>query len=101
MAQKFISFITSALGTVLPCVLAGSLVGFFFPSAFWYCVICIGILTFFYSCLDRIPVRLYAGARKGLPLWQLLKYGYASTDKRPLYYYGSSWWLWRHWFYNK
>jgi len=72
-----------------------------FLSAFWYCLIGIAVLAFFYCCLDRIPVRLFAGTMKGLSLWPLLKYGYASTDKRPVNCYCNNWWLWRHWFYNR
>ena len=101
MAIKFKAFVISAFWTVLPCILAGGIVGVIFLSAFRYCVIGIAVLAFFYSCLDRIPVRLFVGKMRGLSLWSLLKYGYASTDKRPVNCCCNNWWLWRHWFYNR
>lgn len=101
MGQKFKAFLISIFWSVLPCFLAGGIVGAIFLSAFWYCLIGIAVLAFFYCCLDRIPVRLFAGTMKGLSLWPLLKYGYASTDKRPVNCCCNNWWLWRHWFYNR
>ena len=44
----------------------------------------ITVLSFFYVCLDRVPARLYGGALSKLPLGRLLKYGYTSTEKRPI-----------------
>ena len=101
MRQKFKAFVISALWTVLPCIIAGGIVGFLFISVFWYGTISIAIVTFFYVCQDCIPVRLFAGTMKGLSLWPLLKYGYTSTDKRPVNCCCNDWWLWRHWFYNR
>lgn len=84
MGQKIKAFALSIFWSVLPCFLAGGIVGAIFLSAFWYCLIGIAVLALFYCCLDRIPVRLFAGTMRGLALWPLLKYGYASTDKKPL-----------------
>lgn len=84
LARKFEAIVIATLGTSLPCLLAGALVGLLFRSSFWYWTLGIAILAFFYACLDRIPVRLFAGAMKGLSLGRLLKYGYTSTDKRPV-----------------
>jgi len=82
--SKLKAIIISTIGTVIPCILAGVIVGLFFISSFWYWMSGIAVLAFFYSCLDRIPVRLFAGTMRGLSLWPLLKYGFASTDKRPM-----------------
>lgn len=78
------AIIVSTVGTLLPCIMAGVFVGLFFTASFWYWTIGIAGLAFFYACLDRIPVRFFIGAMKGLPLGGLLKYGYTSTDKRPV-----------------
>lgn len=72
------------IGTCIPSIIAGGIVGLFFLSSFWYWTLGIALLTFLYACLDRIPIRLFTGAMKGLPLGGLLKYGYTSTDKRPV-----------------
>ncbi len=85
LARKVEAFVIAALGTILPCLLAGALVGVFFISSFWYWVCGISGLAFFYACLDRIPVRLFTGVLQDLKIRDLLKYGYASTDKRPVY----------------
>ena len=82
--MKLRAFVISVAGTLFPCLLAGTSVGIFFRSSFWYWTLGIATIAFFYACLDRIPVRLFAGVMKGLPLGGLLKYGYASTDKRPV-----------------
>ena len=84
MRLKFKAFIISAFWTILPCILAGGMVGAFFVASFWYWAIGITVLSFFYVGLDRVPVRLFGGAMRGLSLWTLLKYGYASTEKRPI-----------------
>ena len=84
MRKKFKAFVLSAFWTVLPCILAGGIVGAFFVAAFWYWALGITVLSFFYVCLDRVPVRLYGGVLRKLTLGRLLKYGYASTEKRPL-----------------
>ncbi len=85
LARKVEAIVIATLGSILPCLLAGAIVGGFFTSSFWYWVCGISGLAFFYVCLDRIPVRLFAGALQNLKIWELLKYGYASTDKRPVY----------------
>jgi hypothetical protein len=85
MIRKINAIIISIAGTVLPCFFAGAFVGSFFVSSFWFWALGITGLSLFYVCLDRIPVRLFAGALQGFPVWQLLKYGYTSTDKRPIY----------------
>lgn len=96
MGTKLRAFTISAVGTGLPCILAGTIVGLFFTATFWYWTIGIAGLTFFYACLDRIPVRFFTGAMKGLPLGGLFWYGYASTDKRSSYYCPED--DWRYWF---
>lgn len=84
LARKFEAIVIATLGTALPCFLSGAIVGMFFRSSFWYWTLGIATLAFFYACLDRIPVRLFVGVMKGLTLGGLLRYGYASTDKRPV-----------------
>lgn len=84
MGRKIRAFVISAIGTVFPCFIAGTIVGLFFISSFWYWLVGIAVLAFFYVCLDRVPIRLFAGTMRGLSLWPLLKYGFASTDKRPM-----------------
>lgn len=83
MARKFHAIVISAAGTVLPCLLAGALVGCFFTSSFWYWTLGIAALALIYIILDRVPLRLYIGALNGFSLWPLLKYGYAAPELRP------------------
>ena len=84
LTSKMRAIIISAVGTVIPCIIAGAIVGIFFRSSFWYWTLGIAVLALFYVCLDRIPVRLFAGSMRGLSFWSLLKYGFASTEKRPV-----------------
>lgn len=84
MGIKIRAIVISVVGTGLPCLMVGGIVGLFFIASFWYWTIGITVLALFYTCLDRIPVRLFAGVMIGLPLGGLLRYGYASTDKRPV-----------------
>jgi hypothetical protein len=96
VGRKIRAFVISAIGTVFPCFIAGAIVGIFFRSSFWYWTLGIAVLALFYVCLDRIPVRLFAGSMQGLSLWSLLKYGFASTDKRSSHYNSDE--EWRYWF---
>jgi len=36
MARKFEAILISAVGTALPCLIAGAIVGLCFISSFWY-----------------------------------------------------------------
>lgn len=83
MTRKIYAFIVSVLFTVLPCFLAGSLVGFFFPMIFWGCVGYIFAFTLFFMIFDRVPVRLYKGSLKDMRILPLLIYGFTSTDHWP------------------
>lgn len=83
LARKFQAIVISAVGTVLPGLLAGALVGCFFTSSFWYWTLGIAALALVYIILDRVPLRLYIGALNGFSLWPLLKYGYAAPELRP------------------
>ncbi len=96
MERKIVAIGKSVFWTVLPCALTGGIVGAIFLTAFWYCLTVIAILAFLYCCLDRIPVRLFAGTMRGLSLWPLLKYGYTSTEKRSSHYNSDE--EWRYWF---
>lgn len=82
-ARKFEAIVIATLGTILPCLLAGALVGCFFPSSFWFWTPGIAALALLYIILDRVPLRLYIGASKGFSLLPLLKYGYAAPELRP------------------
>lgn len=84
MKMKSKAFIISVVGTGLPCLMMGGIVGLCFRASFWYWTLGIAVLALFYVCLDRVPVRLFAGSMRGLSLWSLLKYGFASTEKRPV-----------------
>lgn len=97
MRQKSKAVVISAFWTVLPCLLAGGIVGLFFISDFWYWTFGIAVPALFYVCLDSIPARLFAGAMRGLSLLPLLKYGYASTEKRSSNYSDDE--IWRYWFF--
>ncbi|WP_173201742.1 hypothetical protein [Geobacter sp. SVR] len=83
MARKFEAIVISAVGTVLPSILVGAIVGLFFMSSFWYWTLGIAVLALCYIILDRVHLRLYIGSLKGLSTWQLLKYGYAAPELRP------------------
>lgn len=83
MTRKIYAIITSFFWTVLPCLLAGSLVGVFLPNIFWGCVGFIFVFTIFFMIFDRVPVRVYAGSLEGLSILPLLKYGFTSTDRWP------------------
>ena len=83
LARKFAAVVISAAGTVLPCLIAGALVGCFFTPSFWYWTFGIATLALVYVILDRVPLRLYIGALNGFSLWPLLKYGYAAPELRP------------------
>ncbi len=83
MTIKIYAIITSFFWTVLPCLLAGSLVGVFFIKSFWYCVLGISTLAFLWCLLDRVHLRLYRGCLGGMSLWPLLKYGYTAPVMRP------------------
>src|SRR5574340_399898 len=97
LARKIAAVVIAAAGTVLPCLIVGALVGCFFTSSFWFWTLGIAVLAFLYACLDRIPLRLFTGAMKGLSPGGLFWYGYASTDKRSAYYCPED--DWRYWFF--
>lgn len=85
MVRKFMAFVISALGTVLPCLFAGAIVGFFLPTIFWACLGYIAAFTFFFVIFDRVPVRLYYGSLNSMRILPLLKYGFTSTDRWPIF----------------
>jgi len=83
MIRKIVAIFIAVAGTVLPCLLAGAMVGVFFIPSFWYWTLGIAVLALCYIILDRVHLRLYIGALKGLSTWSLLKYGYAAPELRP------------------
>jgi hypothetical protein len=83
MVIKFRAFVIASIGTIIPCLLAGSIVGLFFISSFWYWMLGIAFLALGYMLLDRVHLRLYIGSLKGLSIWPLLKYGYTAPELRP------------------
>lgn len=83
LERKFAAVAISAVGTALPCLIAGALVGCFFMSSFWYWTLGVAVLALVYIILDRVPLRLYIGALNGFPLRALLEYAYAAPELRP------------------
>lgn len=81
---NFKGIFVSAILSFVPAIASGAVIGIIFLNAFWFWVVGITTLGFFYICIDRVPTRLYAGFLRGLPFLQLLKYGYTSTDRRPI-----------------
>ena len=75
--------VMALLGSIIPALLSGAVVGVFFPHSFWYWTLGIAALAGVYIILDRVPLRLYLGVLRGFPLWPLLKYGYAAPELRP------------------
>ena len=95
MRQKFKAFVISAFWTVLPCILAGGIVGAFFVAAFWYWVIGIATISLPWVLMNRVHVRLYNGSLQGKTLIVNLQYGYASTEYYPRHpLFASGWWSW-------
>lgn len=84
MTRRMYAFMISVFLTVLPCLLAGGIVGVFLPKVFWGCVGYVSSFTLFFMIFDRVPVRLYSASLKGQRLLPLLKYGFTSTDKWPV-----------------
>ena len=85
MRKKFKAFTISAFWTVLPCILAGGIVGIFMPAIIWVCVGYISMFTLFFVIFDRVPVRLYCGSLNNMKILPLLKYGFTSTDHWPIF----------------
>lgn len=98
MTRKFIAVVVSIFWTVLPCFLAGSLVGIFFIKSFWYWTIGITLLAFPCCLLNRVHLRLYHGYLLGKSLLSLVKYGYTSTDHYPKYQFCLTRWGWFYWY---
>jgi len=95
MTRKFIAVVVSFFWTVLPCFLAGCLVGAFFVKFFWYWAIGIAVITLPWLLLNRVQVRLFHGHLQGRTVPSLLKYGYTSTDFYPKHMlFGGGWWNW-------
>lgn len=95
MTRKIYASFTSFFWTVLPCFLAGSLVGIFFIKSFWYWAIGIAVITLPWFLMNRVHVRLFHGHLQGKSFPELLKYGYTSTDFYPRYsLFGGGWWSW-------
>ena len=90
------ALLLATLVSILPAIVAGAIVGLFFIKSFWYWTAGIASPALFFICLDRVPVRLFAGAMRGLPLWPLLKYGFVCTDKISSNYNSDE--EWRYWF---
>jgi len=95
MVRKFMAFVISALGTVLPCLFAGAIVGLFFLTSFWYWTLGIAAISFPWLLLNRVHVRLYHGSINGKSFTENLKYGYSNTDFYPRHsLFGGAWWSW-------
>lgn len=84
MKRKIAAIFIAVAGTVLPCLLAGAMVGLFIPSIFWGCVAYISAFALFFMMFDRVPVRLYHGTLNHMRISQLIQYGFTSTDRWPI-----------------
>jgi len=84
MVRFFRAIVISAVGTVLPCLLTGGIVGVFLPKIFGVCVAYISVFALFFMIFDRVPVRLYHGSLNNMRILPLMKYGLTSTDRWPI-----------------
>ena len=89
------AIVISAVGTILPGLLAGALVGLFFKSSFWYWTLGIAAIAIPWVLMNRVHVRFYRGFLNGKSLTENLKYAYSSTDCYPNHsLFGGAWWSW-------
>lgn len=82
-ANNIKAIVVATIGSIIPALSSGAMVGAFFPNSFWYWTLGIAVLALFYICLDRVPLRLYIGILNEFSFWPLLKYGYAAPKLRP------------------
>lgn len=99
MARKFEAIIIALLGTTLPCLLAGVIAGSLLPQIFWGCVAYISAFALFFVAFDRVPARFYHGSLNNMEILQLIKYGFTSTDRWPLFTISDL--LGLHWLYRR
>lgn len=95
LARKFEAIVVATLGTTLPCLLAGALVGIVFRSNFWIWTLGLAAISFPWMLMNRVHIRFYRGALSGKSLIENIKYAYTSTEYYPrTSLFGSSWWNW-------
>ena len=69
MIRKIVAIFIAVAGTVLPCLLAGAMVGVFFIPSFWYWTLGIAVLALCYIILDRVHLRDHHCLCPRPPLW--------------------------------
>jgi len=95
MTRKIAPLVIAVAGTVLPCLLAGTLVGVVFRSNFWIWTLGLAAISFPWMLMNRVHTRFYRGILSGKSLIENIKYAYTSTEYYPrTSLFGSSWWNW-------
>lgn len=95
MARKFEASVVATLGTTLPCLLAGALVGAIYRSNFWIWTLGLAAISFPWMLMNRVHTRFYRGILSGKSLIENIKYAYTSAEYYPrTSLFGSSWWNW-------
>ncbi|MFZ4857717.1 MAG: hypothetical protein ACOYL3_15095 [Desulfuromonadaceae bacterium] len=95
MIKKIAAIFIAVAGTVLPCLLAGAVVGLMFISSFWIWALGLTTISFPWMLMNRVHTRFYHGYLNGKTLFENLKYAYTSTEYYPTTsLFGASWWNW-------
>jgi len=68
LARKFEAIVVATFGTILPCLLAGALVGFVFRSNFWTWTLGLAAISFPWMLMNRVHIRFYRGVLNGKSL---------------------------------
>ena len=71
--------------TVVPCLIAGVMVGAFFRNVFWWCVAIVGGAALFFAVGQNTQARLYVASLKRQKFLAALKYGWFHHDFCPDY----------------
>ncbi|ABK97876.1 hypothetical protein Ppro_0241 [Pelobacter propionicus DSM 2379] len=95
MTRKIAAIVIAVAGTVLPCLLAGAMVGIVFRSNFWIWTLGLAAISFPWMLMNRVHTRFYRGALIGKSLSKNIKYAYTSTEYYPkTSLFSNSWWNW-------
>ena len=65
LARKLQAIVVSAVGTVLPCLLAGALVGVVFRTSFWIWTLGLAAISIPWMFMNRVHTRFYRGTLNG------------------------------------
>lgn len=95
MIKKINAIIIAVVGTVLPCLLTGAMVGLVFKSSFWIWTLGLTTISIPWMLMNRVHTRFYHGSLNGKTLSENLIYAYTSTEYYPKSsLFGGSWWNW-------